>query len=56
MRRIHLDLNASTPVDPRVADSMRVGIGAVRFSLGRTSTEDEIAEVTERISTVLPRL
>jgi cysteine desulfurase len=33
----------------------RVGMGAVRFSLGRTTTADEIAEVVDRISTLLQR-
>jgi cysteine desulfurase len=31
----------------------RVGMGAVRFSLGRTTAADEIAEVVERIATFL---
>jgi cysteine desulfurase len=31
----------------------RVGMGAVRFSLGRTTAADEIAEVVERIATLL---
>lgn len=33
----------------------RVGMGAVRFSLGRSTTADEIAEVVERVATHLPR-
>jgi cysteine desulfurase len=33
----------------------QVGMGAVRFSLGRSTTTDEIAEVVERISTFLQR-
>jgi cysteine sulfinate desulfinase/cysteine desulfurase-like protein len=53
---IYLDYNASTPIDPRVAAVMGVppeeGMGALRFSLGRGTTEAEIREVAERLADV----
>jgi cysteine desulfurase len=33
--------------------SEEVGVGAVRFSLGRSTTADEIMEVAERVASVL---
>jgi cysteine desulfurase len=35
--------------------SEQIGLGAVRFSLGRGTTADEIAEVVDRVSDVLLR-
>ena len=32
-----------------------IGKGAVRFSLGRETTGNELAEVVERLSVILPR-
>jgi cysteine desulfurase len=31
-----------------------VGMGAIRFSLGRGTTEEEVASVVERLSSVVP--
>jgi cysteine desulfurase len=42
-----------SPVLRAMGVAERVGMGAVRFSLGRSTTADEIAEVVERISTHL---
>jgi cysteine desulfurase len=44
-----------SPVLRAMGVAERVGMGAVRFSLGRSTTADEIAEVVERISTHLQR-
>ncbi len=59
MTPIYLDYNASTPLDPRVAAVMRamgveprVGIGAVRLSLGRMTTRDEIDAALGRFAAV----
>ncbi len=45
-----------SPVLAAMGVPPEVGMGAVRFSLGRATTADEIAEVIERLSTVLARV
>lgn len=51
MQRIHLDFNGSTPLAPEAREAMvplltcAFGRGAVRFSLGRTTTRAGIEEV-----------
>jgi cysteine desulfurase len=42
-----------SPVLRAMGISQEVGVGAVRFSLGRSTTADEIVEVAERVSSVL---
>jgi len=44
-----------SPVLAAMGVPPEVGMGAVRFSLGRATTADEIAEVVERLSAVLAR-
>ncbi len=47
--RISLDYNASTPIAPEGLAAMSVpakeGMGAVRFSLGRATSWEELEEV-----------
>ena len=45
-----------SPVLAAMGVPPEVGMGAVRFSLGRATTTDEIAEVIERLSAVLARV
>jgi cysteine desulfurase len=42
-----------SPVLRAMGISEHVGMGAVRFSLGRTTTADEITEVVDRVSNFL---
>jgi cysteine desulfurase len=42
-----------SPVLRAMGISEHVGMGAVRFSLGHTTTADEITEVVERVSNFL---
>lgn len=75
--RVYLDLDASTPIAPGVAEAMRPflsghcgnpssphwagaparaaveGMGAVRFSLGRTTTWSELERVLELVSSAV---
>lgn len=42
-----------SPVLKAMGVSPEVGMGAIRFSLGRTTTEDEVQEVLQRLSAIL---
>ena len=44
-----------SPVLAAMGVPERVGMGAVRFSLGRTTTDDEIDSVADQLRTVLSR-
>jgi hypothetical protein len=53
-RRIYLDHNASTPIDVSVRAAMAPYLGAVRFSLGRSTTWDELDAVVEGLAITMP--
>jgi cysteine desulfurase len=44
-----------SPVLRAMGVSEHIGMGAIRFSLGRTTTADEITEVVDRVSDFLLR-
>lgn len=56
MKPIYLDYNAATPIDPQVVDAIGANAvrarGAIRFSLGKFTTEDEIKIVLEMLKKV----
>lgn len=48
--RIYLDFNAGTPLAPEVAEVM----AAIHFSLGRTTTFQELEAVVHLLRNVVP--
>jgi len=56
MKPIYLDYNAATPIDPQVVDAIGANAvrarGAIRFSFGKFTTEDEIKIVLEMLKKV----
>lgn len=52
----HADRIELSPVLEAMAVPPEMGMGAIRFSLGRTTTAEEIDAVVERLSKTLPRL
>jgi cysteine desulfurase len=50
----HADSITLSPVLDAMGVSLEVGAGAIRFSLGRMTTHDELAALVERLTDVIP--